>query len=98
MSNNETNKATVKVVRQQIHEINDITFKYKTLSKKYLDALNDNADFKILIIQLKGENKKLWVLLEVATKEIKDLKEKIDRFTIDSSLPEDYYGKEAKQL
>ena len=75
--NNYQNRGTVKVVRQQLHEITELNRKYTDIASKYRDLLNRFADMNILYTQSKGENKKLKVLLEVATKEIQTQRKEI---------------------
>ena len=65
--NNYENRATVKVVRQQLHELTDLRMKYKGLAE-------DFSDLRIMNSQLRGENKKYKVLLQVATKEVAKLR------------------------
>ena len=72
--NNYENRGTVKVVRQQLHEINDLRIKYKAVASRYRDLTEAYANLKILNTQFLGENKKYKVLLQVATKEIANLK------------------------
>ena len=75
--NNYENRGTVKVVRQQLHEINDLRIKYTDIASKYRDLTEAYANLKILNTQFLGENKKYKVLLQVATKEIQGLKKEI---------------------
>ena len=75
--NNYENRGTVKVVRQQLHEINDLRIKYKDVASKYKGLAEDFSDLRIMNSQLRGENKKYKVLLQVATKEIASMKKDI---------------------
>ena len=75
------NSAVVKIIAQHAREYNDLDTLYKKLGVKYItsvsrerDLSNAFAELNILTKQLKGENKKLRVLLQVAKKEIEECK------------------------
>ena len=75
--NNYQNRGTVKVVRQQLHEINDLRMKYNRLASEHITLAEDFASLRMMNTQLRGENKRYKVLLQVATKEIVKLKTEI---------------------
>ena len=84
MSNNDfTNKATVKVVRQQLHQINDLQEKYKRLGAQHTALVNNHTDVKILNAQTLKENKVLKTLLDVAQKMLEKLREERKEYVED---------------
>ena len=78
--NNYQNRATVKVVRQQIHEINDLRAKYKTLMEVHLETVKKYKAKSIECDELKTEI-------------LADLKDEKQWFNIDTNLIKKWEGK-----
>jgi len=63
------NSKYVAIVANHTREMTDLLAKYNELGRQSVNLLNDNADYKLMVGQLKKENKKLKKLLEVKNNE-----------------------------
>jgi len=86
----------LQVHKKTLEKMAQLESQHHDLKEQHTIVVERFTTMKLLYTQSKGENKKLKVLLQVATKEITKLKKSADRFLIDSSLPDDYYGEETK--
>jgi len=59
------NSKYVAIVANHTREMTDLLAKYNELGRQSVNLLNDNADYKLMVGQLKKENKELKKLLEV---------------------------------
>ena len=59
------NSKYVAIVANHTREMTDLLTKYNELGRQSVNLLNDNADYKLMVGQLKKENKELKKLLEV---------------------------------
>lgn len=90
-NNTYSNKATVKVVRQQLHEINDLHQKYKQLGDQHVALVNNFTDLKILNAHLLRENKELKALLDTAQQMLEQLRGERKEF-VEDLKNFDWYG------
>ena len=81
------NSAIVKIVANHTREMEELREKYDLLGKKHLTMTESFVDLKIFNKQLRGENKKFRVLLQVAKKEIQNQRVEILK-TIDYIMKE----------
>ena len=63
------NSKYVAIVANHTREMTDLLAKYNELGRQSVNLLNDNADYKLMVGQLKKENKELKKLLEVKSYE-----------------------------